>query len=53
MKTLLLIPLFFLIGCTATFRGTLVDIEELSIGWKSEHKGEKIIKEILTGDEAK
>ena len=48
MKKLLL--LLALTSCTATFRGTLLDIEELTFGMKA-GKSEKIIKEIITGDD--
>ncbi len=51
-KLTILIPIL-LISCTATFRGTLLDIEEASIGLEKKHQGEKIIKEILTGDDEK
>lgn len=49
-----LIPLLFLLSsCTAVFRGTLLDIEEASVGFAGKYKGERIIKEILPEDGAK
>lgn len=49
MKKLLL--LLVLTSCSATFRGTLLDIEEMSIGMKAANAQEKIIKEVIVGED--